>query len=111
MSEKSLSQQDLSTEAIDDAEAIRQEVWELADSIFESGRYPTRNDICKGLGRSSKTIGGHFAEWRTANPRSALTVQEQSKVNHQASNGNGSSGAASDRDVERADQDIQLNVA
>ncbi len=111
MSEKSLSQQDVSTEAMNDVEAIRLEVWELADSIFESGRYPNRDDICKGLGRSSKTIGSHFAEWRTANPRSALTVQEQSKVDRKADNGNGSSQAATDPDVERVDHDIQLKVA
>ena len=111
MTEKNSSQQDVSTEAMDDIETIRQEVWELADEIFESGRYPTRNDICKGLGRSSKTLGGHFAEWRKANPRSALTVQKQSEVDRQVANGNGSGSAATDPDLERCDREIQLDVA
>lgn len=102
MSEQNLSQEELE---------IRDLVWEVADEIVEDGRYPTRDDICKALRKSSHTVGSHFAEWKKANPRSALTIQQRSKVDRQASNGNGSSGGVSDPDLERADRDIQLNVA
>ncbi len=43
MSDSNLQKQGLpsSSEALD----IREQVWEVADSILESGRYPTRKDI------------------------------------------------------------------
>ena len=103
MSEEHLSPKELK---------IRKLVWEAADRILESGdRYPTRDDICQVLRKSSHTIGKHFAEWKKAFPRSALTIQNQSKVARQANNGNGSSSAVTNPDLEKTDWDIQLDAA
>ena len=102
MSEQNLSQEELE---------LRELVWEAADEIIARDRYPTRDDICQALRKSSHTVGKHFAEWKKANPRSSLTIQKQSEVDRQAANGNGSGSAATNPDLERADRDIQLDVA
>jgi hypothetical protein len=31
---------------------IQEQVWEVADEILATGRYPTRDDICKALKKS-----------------------------------------------------------
>ena len=61
-------------------EDIRAMVTEAADNILASGRYPSRNDICRELKKSSKTIGSYFAEWKKAHPRSALVQQQKEEI-------------------------------
>ncbi len=51
---------------------IQEQVWEVAEGILATGRYPTRDDICKALKKSPHTIGSHFSEWKKVNPRSAV---------------------------------------
>ena len=59
---------------------IRQQVWEEADRILATGRYPNRDDICQALSKSSHTIGSHFAQWKKAHPRSAVVKQQESEI-------------------------------
>ena len=59
---------------------IRQQVWEEADRILATGRYPNRDDICQALSKSSHTIGSHFAQWKKAHPRSALVQQQKEEI-------------------------------
>jgi hypothetical protein len=65
---------------------IRQQVWEVADQILATGRYPNRDDICQALSKSSHTIGSHFAQWKKANPRSAVVKQQESEIGRATSN-------------------------
>jgi hypothetical protein len=59
---------------------IRQQVWEEADRVLATGRYPNRDDICKALSKSSHTIGSHFSQWKKAHPRSALVQQQKEEI-------------------------------
>ena len=59
---------------------LKEQVWAVADQILATGRYPTRNDICKALKKSPHTIGSYFNEWKKANPRSALVQQQNSEI-------------------------------
>ncbi len=89
---------------------IQEQVWEVADAILESGRYPTRNDICKALKKSPHTIGSYFNEWKKANPRSAVVKQESSQIDTSGSN----STTRSERSMANhpiSDEDIQYSVA
>ncbi len=63
MSDSNLQKQDLpDSETLD----IREQVWVVADSILESGRYPTRKDICQALKKSTHTVGTHFTDMTSA---------------------------------------------
>ena len=35
---------------------IQEQVWEVADGILATGRYPTRDDICKALVRPELVV-------------------------------------------------------
>jgi hypothetical protein len=59
---------------------LKEQVTEVADEILATGRYPTRDDICKALKKSSHTIGSHFSEWKKDHPRSALVQQQNSEI-------------------------------
>jgi hypothetical protein len=59
---------------------LKEQVWEVADEILATGRYPNRDDICKALKKSSHTIGSYFNEWKKVNPRSALVQQQNSEI-------------------------------
>ena len=80
MSEENLQKQDLRSKEQKEVHDIREQVWEVADSILESGRYPTRKDICQALKKSSHTVGTHFTEWRKANPKSGLAQAETKEI-------------------------------
>ena len=68
-------------------EDIRAMVTEAADKILASGRYPSRNDICRELKKSSKTIGSYLAEWKENNPRpQGLSVQRGMSINNGSAN-------------------------
>jgi hypothetical protein len=89
---------------------IQEQVWEVADAILESGRYPTRNDICKALKKSPHTIGSYFNEWKKANPRSALVQQQNSEIGKNNQNSQPNQG----RKVVNhtvTDEDFQYNAA
>ena len=89
---------------------IQEQVWEVADAILATGRYPTRNDICKSLKKSPHTIGSYFNEWKKANPRSAVVKQERAEMESSGSN----STTRSERSMVNhpiSDEDLQYNVA
>ncbi len=113
MSDSNLQKQDLpDSETLD----IREQVWVVADSILESGRYPTRKDICQALKKSSHTVGTHFTQWRKANPRSAVAAQlsnseiTKSRNGHQVSH-SGARRVASYSNLPKADEEVQYNTA
>ena len=84
---------------------LKEAVWDVADQILETGRYPIRDDICQELKRSSKTIGRYFADWRKANPRSSEFVQKKTAVvRHRHP-------VASRSTLPRTEADIQYRVA
>ena len=87
-------------------EDIRAMVTEAADNILASGRYPSRNDICRELKKSSKTIGSYFAEWKEKNPRpQGLSVQRGMSVN------NGSTNGKREQQMSETDQESQFAAA
>jgi hypothetical protein len=89
---------------------IRAMVWETANKILESGRYPTRNDICAELKKSSKTIGSYFAEWRKENPKpQGLSVQRGMSINNGSANG--SSNGTREQRMSETDQESQFVAA
>ncbi len=92
---------------------VRDLVWETAYKILESGRYPTRNEICKALRKSSHTVGGYFAEWKKDNPRSTITVSQEKSEVHQSNNGNHSETreVASRSNLPSADEEVQYRTA
>ncbi len=66
MSEEDLQKQDLRSKEQKEVHDIREQVWVVADSILESGRYPTRKDICQALKKSTHTVGTHFTDMTSA---------------------------------------------
>ncbi len=89
---------------------IQEQVWEVADGILATGRYPTRDDICKALKKSPHTIGSYFNEWKKAHPRSAVVKQQSSEMDGTSSN----SPTRSERSMANypiSDEDIQYSVA
>ena len=89
---------------------IQEQVWEVADAILESGKYPTRDDICKALKKSPHTIGSYFNEWKKVNPRSAVVKQQSTQMESSTSN----SPTKNERSMANypiSDEDIQYSVA
>ena len=91
-------------------EDIRTMVWETADRILESGRYPGRDDICRELKKSSKTIGSYFAEWKKNNPKpKELSVQRGMSVQNTVAND--SSSDSREQKMSETDQESQFVAA
>ena len=62
---------------------VRELVWQAAAQILESGQYPTRDLVCSKISKSPREVSPLFAEWRKANPRSAVAAQRAQVRNNQ----------------------------
>ncbi len=110
-----MEKQNLSIDSSDQPKEkdISELVWDVADSILKSGRYPTRNDICKELRKSPKTIGRYFAEWKEANPKSTSMVRNKDTDVIESNGGHhrGKRSVASRSTLPSREEEVQYNVA
>ena len=92
---------------------ISELVWDVADSILKTGKYPNRNDICQALKKSPRTIGRYFAEWKEANPKSTSMVRNQEAEVMESNGGNhqGKRSVASRSTLSSREEEVQYNVA
>ncbi len=94
---------------------VRDLVWQAADQILESGQYPTRDLVCSKISKSPREVSPLFAEWRKANPRSAVAAQRQKSEIATSCNGHqvshsGARRVASEANLPKADEEVQYNT-